>query len=55
MDGALRRRLTEEFAPEVRALEGVLDRDLGAWLSPDGPGKGPARRDPGVASDGRAR
>jgi hypothetical protein len=55
MDGALRRRLTEEFAPEVRALEGLLDRDLGAWLSPDGPGKGPARHDPGVASDGRAR
>jgi hypothetical protein len=55
MDPELRRQLAEEFAPEVRSLEGLLDRDLGVWLSPDGPGKRPGRRDPDVASERRAR
>jgi hypothetical protein len=55
MDHALRRRLTEEFAPEVHRLEGLLDRDLGAWLHPAGSGGTRAGRGPGVTRDGRAR
>jgi hypothetical protein len=51
MDGALRRRLTEEFAPEVRRLEGLLDRELGAWLPPAGPGAGRVGPPAGAASD----
>ena len=31
MDRALRRRLTEELAPEVRSLGELIDRDLSAW------------------------
>ena len=31
MDPALRRRLTEEFAPEVKKLSSLLGRDLSAW------------------------
>ena len=33
MDRALRSRLQEELADDVRALERLLDRDLGAWLA----------------------
>ena len=33
MDPALRSRLQEELADDVRALERLLDRDLGAWLA----------------------
>jgi hypothetical protein len=54
MDPELRLRLTEEFAPEVHRLEGLLDRDLRAWLHPAGLGGSAAGRDPGVARDGRA-
>jgi hypothetical protein len=55
MDRALRRRLTEEFAPEVHRLESLLDRDLGAWLNPAAAGGSRAPRGPGVARDGRGR
>ena len=55
MELDLRRHLTEEFAPEVRRLEDLLHRDLGAWLPPVGPGARRAPRDSGVASDRRAR
>jgi hypothetical protein len=50
----LRRLLTEEFVPEVRRLEEILDRDLGAWLDP-GATAGGRGRHPGVSSDGRGR
>jgi hypothetical protein len=33
---ALRKRLRAEFAPDVRRLSGLIDRDLGAWLSQPG-------------------
>lgn len=46
----LHRQLTDEFAPEVRRLEQLLDRDLGGWLS-----GGPHGQHPGVASDRPAR
>jgi hypothetical protein len=50
MASELHRRLTAEFAPEVRRLEQLLDRDLGGWLT------GGARgQHPGVASDRPAR
>ena len=32
---ALRRRLCEELAPDVRRLEGLVARDLSAWLDPE--------------------
>ena len=54
MPAGLRRRLTEEFAPEVRRLEALLDRDLTTWLAPDATGTA-ARPASGVASDRRAR
>ncbi len=44
----LRRRLVEEFTPEIRRLEALLDRDLGAWLDA-GTGPGGARRPAGGA------
>lgn len=37
MDGALRARLVEEFTPEVRRLEALVQRDLGAWTAPTVP------------------
>jgi hypothetical protein len=55
MDRDLRRRLTEEFSPEVRRLETLLDRDLSAWLAPDATGAAPPRRRRGVAPDTQAR
>jgi len=32
LDPGLRRRLRDELAPDVRRLEGLLDRDLSSWL-----------------------
>jgi hypothetical protein len=32
MDPQLRAQLIEEFAPEVRKLASLIDRDLTAWL-----------------------
>jgi Sulfotransferase domain len=55
MDRDVRRRLTEEFSPEVRRLETLLDRDLSAWLAPDATGAAPPRRRRGVAPDTQAR
>jgi hypothetical protein len=49
MDGALRARLVEEFAPEVRRLEALVQRDLGSWSAPAVPS---APRD--AVADGRA-
>jgi Sulfotransferase domain len=37
LDPELRRRLTEEFAPEVRRLGELIGRDLGAWSRLEGP------------------
>jgi hypothetical protein len=50
----LRLRLTEEFGPEVRRLETLLDRDLKSWLAP-GVAGGRGSPATGVASDRRAR
>jgi len=56
MDPELRGRLTAELAPDIRRLEALLDRDLGAWLAPAGGGAGPGRAPrPGITLDGRAR
>jgi hypothetical protein len=51
MDPALRLRLVEEFTTEIRRLEGILDRDLGAWLAPATAGGG--RKHSGLTPDGR--
>jgi len=51
MDLELRRRLVEEMAPEVRRLEGLLGRDLGAWLPPETAGAVRRGGDSGVADD----
>ncbi|MFB6248347.1 MAG: sulfotransferase [Salinibacter sp.] len=34
LDPALERRLRRRYAPHVRRLEGLIDRDLSAWLPP---------------------
>jgi hypothetical protein len=34
MDPALRRRLLDEFEPEIKRLGALIDRDLSAWLEP---------------------
>jgi hypothetical protein len=53
MAPALRRRLTEEFAPDIARLQTLLDRDLGAWLAPGGDRRVGPEPERGVASDGR--
>lgn len=39
MDGDLRRRLAEEFAPDVHRLSTLLERDLSGWTEPTGLGE----------------
>ena len=34
LDPELRAQLQIEYDPEIRALSGIIDRDLSAWLSP---------------------
>ncbi|HEY5023385.1 MAG TPA: sulfotransferase [Acidimicrobiales bacterium] len=55
MAPALRRQLTDELAPDIHRLETLLDRDLGAWLTPGDEGSARGARQPGVDADGRAR
>jgi hypothetical protein len=55
MPAELRRRLMEEFVPEVRRLETVLDRDLNTWTTPREADTARGARRPGVATDRPAR
>ncbi|MGZ8474920.1 MAG: sulfotransferase family protein [Candidatus Limnocylindria bacterium] len=41
LDPALRRRLTEDFMPQVRRLGELIGRDLSAWSRVDGPATPP--------------
>ncbi|HEY5489159.1 MAG TPA: hypothetical protein VIK00_04900, partial [Candidatus Limnocylindrales bacterium] len=34
MDPALRRKLIEEYTPEIERLAKLIDRDLSSWLEP---------------------
>jgi hypothetical protein len=43
MDPALRRRLLDEFEPEIDRLGTLIGRDLSAWLERGRPGASPAR------------
>jgi hypothetical protein len=55
MSVELRRRLTAEFAPDIRRLETILDRDLKSWLTPHDTDTGKAQRHSRVVTDRRAR
>jgi hypothetical protein len=55
MPAELRRRLTDELAPDIRRLEMLLDRDLKAWTAPRDTVAGKGERQSRVASDRQAR